>query len=451
MYRYRNGDVKLPVKLVRQVTQLNRTGSPVYETADNSLTYSSVPVTTTSRTWDQIYTRAQYIAARTNGTLQTTYASRSFFRQELSKVVVNTHAPEALYLYSGQLVRGTRRATTEFGYWGTQASSVWSPLRDLNALNQAKIQALVKAAEVRSMLLVDFAEAKKTQDMIADRVKQLATALSHVTSFRFSKAGKVLGLKSRDVKRAIRRAGRHAPRSLKRASSFWLEVRYGWLPLVYSIQDAAAHLGWLMGNPKLQNRTLRSHARYSDERLTESFDSAGTADGYLFEVTRKTLDRTENTIKYWVKVVPSSYELHQLNNAGFVNLAEVAWELTRLSWVVDWFVPIGDWISSFSSLVGLSVTDAGYSVARETTTSVTFLGPNVRGLPSGGGYTVSGCDDEIRRESYEYTRYSKTQLDQLLGGVYPSFPPVKIKLNAKRFVDAFSLLIQAGHSALRLR
>jgi len=39
---------------------------------------------------------------------------------------------------------------------------------------------------------------------------------------------------------------------------------------------------------------------------------------------------------------------------GLVNLADVAWELTPWSFVVDWFVPIGDLISSLTDDVGLT-------------------------------------------------------------------------------------------------
>lgn len=172
-----------------------------------------------------------------------------------------------------------------------------------------------------------------------------------------------------------------------------------------------------------------------------------TVDGRGLTLTRSCTDETTNTVKVWVKVAPISYELHELNAGGFVNLAEVAWELVPLSFVVDWFVPIGDWMASLSSLVGLSITDAGYSVARSTTTRVSYDGFKFTPYP-GGTWSVSGFDEDSS-VTYSYQRYDRAQMDASSGGVYPSFPPVKVKLNDKRFLDAYSLLVQAGNQRLR--
>lgn len=42
-----------------------------------------------------------------------------------------------------------------------------------------------------------------------------------------------------------------------------------------------------------------------------------------------------------------------LETFGFINPAEVAWELMPWSFVVDWFLPIGGWISSLTASTGL--------------------------------------------------------------------------------------------------
>lgn len=42
---------------------------------------------------------------------------------------------------------------------------------------------------------------------------------------------------------------------------------------------------------------------------------------------------------------------------GLTNPALVAWELVPYSFVVDWFLPIGDWLQAQTSLLGLSFSD----------------------------------------------------------------------------------------------
>lgn len=435
----------MPVVYDDEITEIDYyTGQPVQRLFRKS--YVAL-VARKNRSWDQIYDRKSYSSARATGTLQTTSASTQYFKQGVAVGKLYHSAPMTKLLNSGRIAEGIYSSTTSWPIWQTPAVHSWSAVRDVNALNIAKIQALLKAADARSMLLVDLAEAQKTSDMIAARVKQLATALSSVKNLQFGKAGSILGMRPRDVKRAVKRAAKRTPKRLADATSVWLELRYGWMPLVYSVQDAAAHLATLVHKPHIEHRVLRSHSSYSETRTSKDTWVLSTTDGRGLTLTRNCIDETTNTVKVWVKVAPISYELHQLNAGGFVNLAEVAWELVPLSFVVDWFVPIGDWIASLSSLVGLSVTDAGYSVARSTTTRVSYDGFQFTPYP-GGTWSVSGFD-EGSSTTYSYQRYNRAQMDASSGGVYPSFPPVKVKLNSKRFLDAYSLLVQAGNQRLR--
>lgn len=50
-----------------------------------------------------------------------------------------------------------------------------------------------------------------------------------------------------------------------------------------------------------------------------------------------------------------SYDPTVLRNSGFSggNPLEVAWELTKLSWVVDYLIPVGDWLASLDAMVGV--------------------------------------------------------------------------------------------------
>jgi hypothetical protein len=66
----------------------------------------------------------------------------------------------------------------------------------------------------------------------------------------------------------------------------------------------------------------------------------------------------------------SNPNLYLANKLGFVNPAVIAWELVPFSFVVDWFVPVGNFLSQWTDFVGLSLqngytTKSAYVESRE--------------------------------------------------------------------------------------
>lgn len=61
----------------------------------------------------------------------------------------------------------------------------------------------------------------------------------------------------------------------------------------------------------------------------------------------------EVVLSYVVKCTNSEPLSNELSRFGLINPLEIAWEVLPWSFVVDWFLPVGDWISSQTSDVGL--------------------------------------------------------------------------------------------------
>lgn len=124
--------------------------------------------------------------------------------------------------------------------------------------------------------------------------------------------------------------------------------------------------------------------------------------------------------------------LYQLNRYGLVNPLSLAWELTTLSFVADWFTGIGNFLTGLSAGVGLSY-DVGYETryVRGNFTSHTEMGR------TGFSNLVSG------------ERYAKTevQLVSMRRFANPGFtpPPVYFRwdLNLNRALTSVSLLTTA--------
>lgn len=125
-----------------------------------------------------------------------------------------------------------------------------------------------------------------------------------------------------------------------KASRNWLELQYGWLPLLSDIYSACETADHLMRHPKL--RPIRARAREKGEMTNNN----------LVTYAKRKQWRGVNIVYY-----PTA-ELSLDVALGLNDPASVAWELLPWSFVVDWALPIGPWLSAMTasrSMSGLTV------------------------------------------------------------------------------------------------
>jgi len=167
---------------------------------------------------------------------------------------------------------------------------------------------------------VDLAELNQTVELAKSTVLRFARTYRSLTS--------------RDISGAIRhlfgnRSDVTMPKRLKSrsVSGQWLEMQYGWLPLMSSIHDAMQY--------------HRSRERKSEQRFRTRWSQTGSVSwggsgildvpGYCY--------KREQLI--WIVQGVRGSELEQL---GFTNPAQVLWEKIPFSFVIDWFLPIGTYL-----------------------------------------------------------------------------------------------------------
>jgi hypothetical protein len=161
--------------------------------------------------------------------------------------------------------------------------------------------------------------------------------------------------KSKGYLDALDKAKRTNPKDwTKRLSGLWLEHSFGWLPLIHDAEDAQKALEALVtGN----SRKTVVTGSYSDER-----DISNTLSGYergdgsgsgvvAFQKWRRFhYLHTKAIVRYKGKVTAST-EMTKWDNwalFGFTpsELVPTAWELLPWSFLVDYFVNVGDVLSS---------------------------------------------------------------------------------------------------------
>lgn len=219
------------------------------------------------------------------------------------------------------------------------------------AYNAAYAKFVAKLGE-QSTWGVNLLERKQSLDMIVGRAVQLSRFARHLNRFDFSAAAKDLGLT-------------HRPKGLrKEAKAFannFLEFHFGWEPLVKDIGGAVD----LLQKPYPQGKvTARGQQRV--EVISD------TTSGGVHYYDRVNYD-SNAMISAQVQV--TNPNLYLANQLGFVNPLSVAWELVPFSFVVDWFVNVGQVLASFSDFAGVSLTGAFVTRFQKTSKYRFYHGP----------------------------------------------------------------------------
>lgn len=233
---------------------------------------------------------------------------------------------------------------------GTNSSvqAVYNRAVALNLKNRAVSECRQKAAQVKLDLSEALVGLPESVIMVAQRTKQVLNAYLALRRGNWKGALAWLGLSPSRWHKTL------GQKSMQQA---WLELQYGWLPL----------LGDIWSGIKLSNELLsggtKTHA-YAKRQLetdlwTYGLTSGGPSIWLNPQIT--TWGRTSVDVRYNFGV--SNANIAFLNSLGVLNPFYTVWVAVPFSFVVDWFLPVGDWLQSISSTLGLQFID-GYITQR---------------------------------------------------------------------------------------
>jgi len=199
---------------------------------------------------------------------------------------------------------------------------------------------------------------------------------------------------------------------LRDASSLFLEWHFGWSPLLQDIYDAVEVLA---SSPETRqcSGTATRDAYYYDR----SGDTWQTGERFQEAYARYSV-----RVKGTPIIENANYAL--LNQLGLANPATVVWELVPWSFVIDWFVPVGRFLSSFSLGYGWRV-EGGSTTYKS---SSTFVEEWVPKYPEGEPYFSGG-------EARSFTREEGLPIYRLIRPAFKGF-------SVTRGITAIALVLQ---------
>jgi len=226
---------------------------------------------------------------------------------------------------------------------------------------------------------VFLGEANQTLRMIGDSATKVARA------YHLTRKGDVWG-----ALKTLGTARRFPPRKKRQdAGSAWLELQYGWLPLLKDVKGGAELLSHQLH--------LRHRLRYKVRSiLTNAQPDVGG--GYYQWLERKATITKQ--IIAWFSEPPSVAAL-----SGILDPELVAWELVPFSFVADWVAPIGAYMEARAftgRMVGTFVTT---TVNRQR-----IAGLHSKPYTTGTGFNASQFFFDSTSEGYENNTLSMTRV-----------------------------------------
>jgi hypothetical protein len=273
---------------------------------------------------------------------------------------------------------------------------------------RAVSRALLKLKHQSVNLAVAFAERKQTMELFSSNAKTIAR---QVTNFK--------GKHPKDWGNVVKGNWKNTPNR-------WLELQYGLKLLISDVQGAC-----------------------------QALDSIETPNTYLAKVSGVTGDNSESTWNKYSNLTSINYFLvrerwkhrcrvvlyYKLRNPvlarfaslGLTNPFELAWEKLKYSFVIDWFLPVGNWLSTLDA-------DFGWDFHSGTLTKYTVGG-------SDSVYLQSGPTPSFQRVDWNGPAYKANGFSMVrtlyASSPWAGLPNFKNPLSSQHVANAMSLLSQA--------
>lgn len=169
-------------------------------------------------------------------------------------------------------------------------------------------------------------------------------------------------------------------------SSEWLRFRYGISPVISDVKAGIKVARKKYSEPPVRVTTRSTGQAQASEVTTGSFTRGSFVYGWQKTCVHRILVRAASI---------DQYTKGPFNDLGltFKNVVGLPWELTKYSFVVDWFGNVGDLIYANIPSVGMDHLGAYVSHLSE---NITVYSPTTVTCPSGSFIVLQGPTDQIK-------------------------------------------------------
>jgi len=260
-------------------------------------------------------------------------------------------------------------------------------------------------------VLTDMAEGRET-------LRLFQAAIRDVRRFAFMTIA--------DAQRSLRTTKhKHSVTKLRELiSQRWLEYRYGWMPVVYSLQSAVQALA------KEREEWERGRARQNIVDTTTHYSEA-TSHGVRRQAT--STREVSIAVRGW-----AASEIRWQNSYGFDPLV-TSYELLTLSFVLDWFIQVGTYLEAISPFAAGKTIGSCASIRMSEIVTTTATRTTLQNQAGVTWETVTTRPSLTITTRESYSRFAAS----------PSLPGFNPRINWKRTFDAIALAGGLNRDVLR--
>jgi len=218
------------------------------------------------------------------------------------------------------------------GFFDPQLYGDSNYTRDMS--NEVHFKFYEELNEVKLGLGQIFAERRKTIEMIASSALALANLYG-------------------DLRRGVNPFRGRRKVNPKNAHNLWLEYSYGWVPLVSDVYDVLEFQKKNAPTARIRKKIRGGESTHYETSQPDLRSNIRTTHQY----------RMRHVAVAGAKVRIEDPGWAFLNQFDISNPLSLAWELLPYSFVVDWFIPVGDFLRIQNSLAGITLVNP-YSVSK---------------------------------------------------------------------------------------
>lgn len=352
-----------------------------------------------------------------------------FYRRDTCEYLSGSHSGSLNYSYGrvpfSEYGVSSGLGTTGYGPDHKSPPSASSPVFADEVDRKALSRMQTKVARASVNLAQAFAERKQAVDMISKRAWQLANLALDIRHGRFRDA-------SRRIAQATgldRPRGALLPNGRKAAREFasnWLEYQYGWRPLLSDIYGSCEAIARTYHE---RRPAIVTGSASEDHDIL--FEPGFTWYGSGFTAQQYWNGRITDRCRYTVQFAEDEPLATALASTGVTNPLLLGWELLPYSFVVDWFLPVGNYLQQLEYARGLRFLRGSKTRYRS-------------GKASGiSRLTYPGAGQEhssfVFNVSWNTLQVNRTVLT---GWPYQDFPVFQPSLGVTRVLNATALITQ---------